>query len=74
MKIAPFKDTAFHQGHLAQKKNDAALMIGAYRALPITGGLWSKRPYDSCGLAWAYNRFVGNVQNADLLDGVCRAL
>ena len=27
-------------------------------------GLWSKRPDDSCGLAWGYNRVAGNVQNA----------
>jgi porin len=27
-------------------------------------GIWSKRPYDSCGLALGYNHVSGNVQKA----------
>src|SRR3984893_8064818 len=28
-------------------------------------GPWSKRPYDSCGIATGYNRVAGNVRNAE---------
>jgi porin len=28
-------------------------------------GPWSKRPYDSCGIATGYNRVSGNVRNAE---------
>ena len=28
-------------------------------------GPWSKRPYDSCGIASGYNRVAGNVRNAE---------
>lgn len=28
-------------------------------------GPWSKRPYDSCGMAWGYNHVAGNVQKAE---------
>ena len=41
----------------------------AFQNLQVFGGAyyygpWSKRPYDSCGMAWGYNHVAGAVQKA----------